>query len=286
MRQMAERPSAPPNESLKELRDRIDQAMAQIPTAPGVEVTETRWGDVGGLRCRPVDVTDPPTLVYFHGGGFRMGSSIAYQAFTSHLALELSAEVVVPDYRLAPEHPYPAALHDVVEVWNTLLADGHSPDRIVIAGDSAGGGLAASLVLTTTNRAVPAGLVCLSPWVDLQMSSDTYRLNRDSDRLFSRESADAAARLYLGTVDPADPLVSPVVGDWTSAPPALILVGGAEVLLGDSLDLARTMAVQGVDVELRVFAEMPHIWMTNHPAFPEAIRAIEAVAGFFGRVTS
>lgn len=215
-----------------------------------------------------------------------MGSSIAYRAFTSHLALELSAEVVVPDYRLAPEHPYPAAVHDAVEVWNTLLADGHSPDRIVIAGDSAGGGLAASLVLATTNRAVPAGLVCLSPWVDLQLTSVTYQLNRDSDRLFSRESADAAARLYLGMADPEDPLVSPVVGDWTSAPPALILVGGAEVLLGDSLDLARTMAVHGVDVELRVFAEMPHIWMTNHPAFPEAIRAVEAVADFFGHVTS
>lgn len=259
--------------------------MAQIPVAPGVDVTSTEWGNVRGLRCTPIGTESRAILLYLHGGGFRMGSSIAYRAFGSHLAHVLSAEVLIPDYRLAPEHPYPAALDDAVEVWRTLLSGRHAPERIVIAGDSAGGGLAASLVITAKRDGpLPAGLVCLSPWVDLRLTSDTFRTNHDSDRLFSVESARTAAQMYLAGVDPEDPLVSPVVADWSCAPPALVLVGGTEVLLGDSLALSRSMAIHGVDVELNVFSEMPHIWMTNYPAFPEAVRAVDLIASFCRRV--
>lgn len=286
MRAAAERPAPPADETLEQQRRRIDEAMSRIPLAAGIEAVESHWRGVSGLRCSPTDLDVTRTIVYFHGGGFRIGSSIAYRSFASHLARACSAHVIVPDYRLAPENPYPAALDDSLAVFDAVVESGTPASRIVVAGDSAGGGLAASVALRriSTDRA-PAGVACFSPWADLRIVASTYETNAERDLLFSRRSAETARSMYLGSTDPSDPSVSPVLGDWRGAPPCLVLAGGAEVLLGDALTLGGAMAMAGVDVDLHVFADMPHIWIMSHPAFPEAVRAVDLFAAFCRRVS-
>ena len=283
---MAARP-APAPASLDEQRARIDAAMGALPLAAGVVATELDADGVPLVECRPaVPSADSPTLVYLHGGGFRLASALAYRAYGSHLAAALGARVVLVDYRLAPEHPYPAALEDALAAIGWLVAQGADPKRIVVAGDSAGGGLAASVALRTIGHAhAPAAIVCCSPWVDLTVTAASYEANAATDLMFPRASAEAAAPLYLAGHDPTDPMVSPVFGAWTGAPPILIQVGDIESLLDDSRTLAERASRAGVDVTLRVYPEMPHVWQMSYPAFPEAIAAVEEIAGFVRRHT-
>lgn len=281
-------PSPPdPSITLEQKRAGIDAVMGQLPVAEGVVATDRRWGDVPVVEC--VADAGGPVVVYLHGGGFRMVSALAYRSFGSHLAKAMGARVVVVDYRLAPESPFPAALDDTLEVYEALLEDGVDPSRIVLAGDSAGGNLsaAATLALKDNDRPLPAGVICCSPWADLTNSAETYTSRAEADRLFSLQSATEASELYLPPgADRRNPLVSPVFGDWTGCPPALILVGDAEVLLDDSIALDRAMSAAGVDATLRVYPEMPHVWMTNYPAYPEAVEAVEEMAAFARRVTA
>ncbi|MCU0311084.1 MAG: alpha/beta hydrolase [Acidimicrobiales bacterium] len=286
---MAAAPPPPPDETVPEQRARIDAAMAQIPLAGGVTAREVTVGGVPAVECRPDDL-DPivaPVVLYLHGGGFRIASALAYRAYSSHLAAVIGARVVTVDYRLAPEHTYPAALDDTIAAYRALLDDGVAPGRLVVAGDSAGGGLAASLVLRARaeHLPAPAGVVCSSPWVDLTVTASSYVSNADTDRLFSGESATVAADMYLAGHDAEDPLASPVFGDWTGAPPMLVQVGDVEVLLDDALRLAARASAVGVDVDLHVEPEMPHIWPMSYPAFPEAVAAVEEIAEFVRRVT-
>ncbi|MCD9625554.1 alpha/beta hydrolase [Rhabdothermincola salaria] len=286
---MAAAPPPPPDETVEQQRARIDATMSQLPLADGVEAVETTVGGVAAIECRPGDLApDAPVVLYVHGGGFRIASALAYRAYTSHLAAVIDARVVSIDYRLAPEHAFPAALDDTVAAYVSLLDEGVPAGRIVVAGDSAGGGLAASLVPAARQRglALPAGTVCCSPWVDLTVTAASYVQNADVDRLFSAESASLAAGLYLAGHDPTDPLASPVFADWAGAPPMLIQVGDVEVLLDDALRLAATASDAGVDVTLTVAPEMPHIWPMSYPAFPEAVEAVEEIAAFVHRVTS
>ncbi len=284
---MAERPAPPPTDDIVEQRRRIDEAMAQLPLAEGVEAVPFVRGGVSGIECRPkVLPHDAPVVVYLHGGGFRIASALAYRAYGSHLASVIGARVLLVDYRLAPENPFPAAVDDSFAVWESLLADGFDAHRIVIAGDSAGGGLAASVLLhTLADGVVPAGVACFSPWVDLRVNGDTYESRAAVDKLFSREQALEASAAYLAGQDAADPIASPVLGDWKGAPPMLVMVGDAEVLLDDARALAAVATEAGVDVTLSVYDEMPHIWMMSYPAFPEAVKGVEEFAMFVHRVT-
>lgn len=297
---MAAAPPPPPDESLAQQRARIDAIMSQIPLAEGTAAAARTVGDVPAIECTPDgtpdgtpggtasdDSGDRPVVLYLHGGGFRIASALAYRAYASHLARAIGARVVVIDYRLAPEHPFPAALDDAVSAYSALLDEGVSPGDLVVVGDSAGGGLAASLVLDarTRNLPAPAGIVCCSPWVDLSVTAASYESNAATDRLFSRESATTAAAMYLAGHDPTDPLVSPVRGDWVGAPPMLIQVGDIEVLLDDARLLAERASDAGVDVTLHVEPEMPHIWPMSYPAFPEAVSAVDEIAAFVLRVT-
>lgn len=283
---MAARPVPPPPADIVEQRARIDDAMRQLPLAEGVVAEPFVRGGVSGIECRPADAgTDIPVVVYLHGGGFRIASAIAYRSYGSHLAAVLGARVLLVDYRLAPEHPFPAAVDDCFAVWESLLADGVDAGRVVIAGDSAGGGLAASLVLLAlADGVLPAGVICCSPWVDLTVTAETYASRADVDRMFSRESAEEAAPAYLGAHDPTDPLASPVFGDWSGAPPLLVLVGDGEVLLDDAHRLSQVARDAGVDVTLSVYPEMPHIWTMSYPAFPEAVDGVNEMASFLRRV--
>jgi acetyl esterase/lipase len=285
---MAARPIPPPPADITEQRSRIDEAMAQIPLAEGTVAEPFVRSGVPGIECRPVELADnAPILLYFHGGGFRIASALAYRSYGSHLAAVLGARVLLVEYRLAPEHKFPKAVDDCFAVWESLLAEGIDTGRIVIAGDSAGGGLAASVTMhALADGVLPAGVICCSPWVDLTITADTYDTNAESDKLFSRTSAEEAAPAYLGGADPMNPIASPLFGDWDGAPPLLILVGDAEVLLDDSRKLAEVAKAAGVDVTLSIYAEMPHIWTMSYPAFPEAVEGVTEIAEFVSRVSA
>ena len=285
---MAARPVPPPPADIAEQRSRIDEAMAQMPLAEGTVSEPFVRSGVAGIECRPVELADnAPILLYFHGGGFRIASALAYRSYGSHLAAVLGARVLLVEYRLAPEHKFPKAVDDCFAVWESLLAEGIDTGRIVIVGDSAGGGLAASVTMhALADGVLPAGVICCSPWVDLTITADTYDTNAESDKLFSRTSAEEAAPAYLGGADPMNPIASPLFGDWDGAPPLLILVGDAEVLLDDSRKLADVAKSAGVDVTLSVYPEMPHIWTMSYPAFPEAVEGVTEMAEFVSRVTA
>jgi len=285
---MAARPVPPPPADIAEQRSRIDEAMAQMPLAEGTVSEPFVRSGVAGIECRPVELADnAPIVLYFHGGGFRIASALAYRSYGSHLAAVLGARVLLVEYRLAPEHKFPKAVDDCFAVWESLLAEGIDTGRIVIAGDSAGGGLAASVTMhALADGVLPAGVICCSPWVDLTITADTYDTNAESDKLFSRTSAEEAAPAYLGGADPMNPIASPLFGDWDGAPPLLILVGDAEVLLDDSRKLAEVAKAAGVDVTLSIYPEMPHIWTMSYPAFPEAVEGVTEMAEFVSRVTA
>lgn len=279
---MAERPVPPPPANLQELRDRIDANMAGLPLAEGTEAVEV---DADGVACIEVRVVgsgpEAPVMVWYHGGGFRMASALAYRAYGSQLAKAIGGRVLLVDYRLAPENPFPAAVDDAEAAYRWVLAQGTDPGRVVIAGDSAGGGLTASVALRALAEGpVPAALVCCSPLVDLTASGATYDTNADVDKLWSRTSAEEAGALYLGDQDPNDPQASPAFGSWEGAPPMLIQVGSIETLLDDSNTLAEVASAAGVDVTLRVYDDMPHIWQMSYPAFPEAVAAVDELAAF------
>lgn len=225
------------------------------------------------------------TIVYFHGGGFRLGHPRMWAGFASRLALAAGMDVVVPDYGLAPEDPYPNALRQAAAAYEAALGGG---GPVVVGGDSAGGGLAASLAVACRSAGVPMPVAALliSPWVDLRVTASTYDSRAGTDTLFSRDAALEASAGYLQGVPADDPLVSPLLADLAGFPPAMVLAGGDEVLLEDSLELARRLALAGTSVELHVAAGEQHVWPSTEPATPAALAATARMGEFLRRCAS
>jgi acetyl esterase/lipase len=280
--------TAPAPASIAELRARIDASLGAVPLEPGVRERRLDAGGVPVIGLERGGGERDPVLLYFHGGGYRIGSAHAWRAYASRLAAAARARVLLVDYRLAPEHPFPAAVEDAVCAYRGLLSAGEAPARIVLGGDSAGGGLAAAalIALRRQDLPLPAGAACLSPWADLTNRAESYRTRAHSDRLFGHAQAEQAAALYLADHPASDPLASPLFGDWSGMPPLLIHAGDTEVLLDDATGLAQRARDAGVDVHLSVYPEMPHVWHLAYPAFPEAVRAVEELAGFVARVSA
>lgn len=262
--------------------------MGALPLAAGTTARDIDADGVPAILCERDGANDDVVFIYFHGGGYRIASALAYRSYGTHLASACRVRVLLVDYRLAPENKFPAAVDDAVASYRWVLAQGTSANRVVIGGDSAGGGLTAALLLSARDHGLPrpAGGVCLSPWVDLTNTAFTYETRADTDTMFSKSAADQAAGLYLDGHDPTDPLASPVFGDWSGIPPLLIQVGDVEVLLDDAARLADAARQAGVDVEHHVYAEMPHVWQLQYPAFPETVEAVDEIAAFIARVTS
>ncbi len=249
---------------------------------PGVAVGTTTLGGVECATCTP----DSPgaTVLYFHGGGYRMGAPAAWVGFTSAIAGEGGARVVAADYRLAPEYPFPAAVHDAVAAYDALL-DAGTGGPIVVGGDSAGGGLAVALAVACRAAGVepPSAVFALSPWVDLTIVAGTFTSNADTDQFFPLAAAHEAADVYLQGHDPRHPLASPLLADLAGFPPALLLVGGAETLLDDTLTLGAALAHAGASVETHVAAGMQHVWPMLFPELPESSAAVAAIGRFVRR---
>lgn len=238
----------------------------------GVPVTSIAGDNASGAR----------TFVYLHGGGFQIGSPHSHADLVARLAAASGATGLVIDYRLAPEHRYPAQIDDVVAVCAALEARGTEMSRVCFVGDSAGGNLAlaATIALRERGRPLPAGLVLLSPWVDLEMLGASYETRAKADPIHRRKMLANLARGYLGDADPASPLASPIAADLRGLPPMLIQVGDREVLLSDSETLAERARAAGVNVKLSVWPDMIHVFQQFPDDLAEARQAIEAIGAF------
>jgi acetyl esterase/lipase len=244
---------------------------------------------VGRPACRvstPSNRSDRVTL-YLHGGGYVMGSLATHAELMGRIARHTEAHVIGLDYRLAPEHPYPAAVDDAVAAYRWLLDQGIAARRIVIAGDSAGGGLSLATLLAARGDGLPlpAAAVLFSPWTDLTASGASVTSRRDADPMIGSDQLAPMAAIYAGSTPLAAPGVSPLFGDLRGLPPLLIQVGDNEVLLDDSTRLHERALAAGVDSTLRVFDGAFHVFQSV-PALPEAREALDQVGEFFKSVMS
>jgi phosphinothricin tripeptide acetyl hydrolase len=268
--------------SITERRAQYDRAERVFPTPPDVKVEAVMAPRRPAERLTPPGARADAVLFYLHGGGYVIGSPRSHRHLAAALARAAGTRALLLDYRLAPEHPFPAALDDAVAAYEWLLADGIAPDRIVIAGDSAGGGLTVATLVALRDRGLPrpAGGVCISPWVDLTNSAPSYRSKAAVDPIVTLEGIAQLTQAYLGSTDPKLPLVSPLYADLRGLPPLLIHVGSDEVLLDDALGLAARAREAGVDVTVREWPAMIHVWHWFQPMLDEADRAIAEIGGF------
>src|SRR5438477_12563647 len=214
------------------------------------------------------------TILYFFGGGFVLGSPDTRRKTAGHLALAAKARVLAPNYRLAPEHPFPAAIDDAVQAYQWLLDHGGEPSKTVMAGDSAGGGLAVSTAIALRDRHLPmcAGIVAISPWADLTCSGESMTSRAAADIECTRSGLLEMAGLYMDGADPSQPLASPVFADFAGLPPLLCIVGGDEILLDDSICLVRSAGTGGIDATLFIAAGMQHVFRSGPAHFPKQTR--------------
>lgn len=226
-------------------------------------------------------------MLYLHGGGYIMGSCHSHRLLAAALAQATGARVLVLDYRLAPEHPFPAALEDAQAAYRWLVTTGIKPEHIVLAGDSAGGGLALStlLALRDAGQQLPAKAILLSPWTDLSVSGASYVTRAERDFMITRDYLLAEAHTYLGEQDPRTPLASPVYADLHGFPPLLIQVGSDEILLDDATRVAESAQQAGVAVTLDIIEGMWHVWHAAAAVryFPEGKAAFDQIADFVRR---
>lgn len=223
------------------------------------------------------------TLIYLHGGGYKMGSLASHHDLMVRLSRAADCRVLGVDYRLLPEHRFPEPLVDVLAVYDWLLGQSYEPAQLALAGDSAGGGLAAAtlLALREKNQPLPACAVLLSPWTDLSASGDSYESRAATDPIHQRPMILALAEQYLGEGgDPRTPLASPLFGDLSGLPPLLLQVGDRETGLDDSTQFAAKARAAGVNVELQVWPQMIHVFQQFAEELPEAREAIERIGAF------
>ena len=226
-------------------------------------------------------------VLYLHGGGYIIGSVRTHRVLMAGLSKASGARVLGLEYRLAPEHPFPAPVEDAVAAYRWLLAEGYDAAKIAVAGDSAGGGLTVSVMvqLRYLGLPMPGAAVCFSPWVDLEGIGESMIANAEIDPMVQQEGLAFMAQLYLDGCDPRAPLAAPLYADLRGLPPALIQVGSAETLLDDSTRLAENARAAGGDVELDVWEDMIHVWHLFAPMLPEGREALAQAGEFIQRHT-
>ena len=255
----------------------------------GIRVSPANVGGVPGewVEASEANPGAKPVLVYLHGGGYFACSAESHRPITVAFARE-GFRVLAPDYRLAPENQFPAAVDDAVAAYRGLLGEGYSPNYIVAAGDSAGGGLVVSLLLALREAGapLPSGAALFSPWTDLAATGESIRKNADRCAMFHGPDIGLSARYYLGETDPRNPIASPIYADLAGLPPLLIHVGADEVLLDDSTRLAERARSAGVRVELKIWPVVPHAWQLAVGKVPEAGQSLRESAAFLRGLVS
>lgn len=274
----------PPSDSLTvaERRAQYERAEKVFPTPPEVKVERVSAPVAPAEWLRPPGAVAGRVVLYLHGGGYVIGSPRSHRHLAAAIAAAGQASALLLDYRLAPEHPYPAAVDDATAAYRWLLEQGVAPGHVVVGGDSAGGGLtvATLLALRDARLPLPAGGICISPWVDLTFSGASYRTRAAVDPIVKRPGIDEMARAYLGATAAQTPLASPLFADLRGLPPLLIHVGSDEVLLDDAVQLADRAKTAGVDATLEVWDRMIHVWHWFLPMLDEAQGAVDGIGRF------
>lgn len=268
---------------LEKQREAYDAVSALYPLDPEVHVEHADIEGSSGEWVSWGEVDEERGVVYFHGGGYVIGSPTSHRELAARISKATGARVLVVDYPLAPEHKFPAALEGARQAFRWVLARGFAPSKVALAGDSAGGGLAVAtvLALAEVHDMLPGALVCLSPWVDLTQGGGSITERASIDPLVTKEMLDYDTELYLpqGT-DPKDPLISPIFGDLSVLPPTLVQVGTLEVLYDDATRLVEKAKASGVDARLSEYEGAFHVFQQMAARTPEATAALEEIGTF------
>ena len=273
--------------SIEEQRAVFDRLTSQFQPAEDVRCERVDAGGVPGEWITTPEAAHERAIYYLHGGGYVMGSMNTHREMISRLSRAAGARALAIEYRLAPENPFPAAVEDSTAAYRWLLSTGVDPARLVIAGDSAGGGLtvATLVALRDAGAPLPAAAVCLSPWVDMEGLGESMTTRAEADPMIQRESLLQTAKAYLGDVHVRTPLAAPLYADLRGLPPLLIQVGTAEMLLDDATRLAERAKSAGVDVALEVWDDMFHVWQFFAGMLPEGQQAIDRIGEFIRKHT-
>lgn len=274
-------PDAPPP-TIEEQRAGFDGMGDLMPPPEGTTHEDFKIGDMDARLVSAEGAGKQRTMLYLHGGGYVIGSIRSHYGLAGRLSEASDASVLQIDYRMAPENPFPAAIDDALSAYRWLLDEGHAAGSIVIAGDSAGGGLtiATLVAIKDAGLATPAAGICMSPWVDLEGLGESMTTKADVDPLVQKDGLLNWAGLYLGDADPRTPLAAPLYADLSGLPPLLIQVGTAETLLDDARRLYEKAVAAGVDTCLEEWDDMIHIWHFFAPMLSDGRKAISRIAEF------
>ena len=267
----------PFDSDVSEQRRLLRELASAQPLPPGVTVTAAALGGVPAAEIT-IDGTEPRHVVlYFHGGVYVLGAAAQAAGLAAQIGRRTRATVISVDYRLAPEHPYPAAVDDALAAYQALLLAGTDPSDIAFAGESAGGGLAVATLVNARDHGLPlpAAAYLMSPYADLTLSGASMEAKRAADPLFTPQAFPARVADYIAGHDPALPLISPVFADLSGLPPLIIQAGTHEVLLDDAIRLARQAAVGDVAVILDITPGVPHVFQAYYAILDEAAAALD-----------
>lgn len=272
----------PKNETVAEMRLGLERLGSRVKPPPSVKIERT-W--VEGLQAdwlTPAGAPPDARLLYLHGGGYIVGSFASHRGLVGHLAAACRLRTLMPEYRLAPENPFPAALDDALAVYRRLLDEGVAPHRLVLGGESAGGGLTLATLFALRDRGLPlpAAAFALSPWTDLAGTGDSLRSRARQDPWLDPQGVPTTAAYYAGDDSLTNPLISPLYGDFAGLPPLLIHAGDYEILLDDSVRVAAKARAAGVDVTLRVWDGMWHVFQSLAARVPEARQSVEEIGAW------
>ncbi|CDN57922.1 Putative acetyl-hydrolase (plasmid) [Neorhizobium galegae bv. officinalis bv. officinalis str. HAMBI 1141] len=266
-----------------EARPMFDAMFAATPAAADVRVEAATVGGIAGFWVRPANARPSARILYLHGGGYVLGSAQALAHFAGQIAVRVGADAFVPDYRLAPEHPFPAAIDDAVAAYRGLVAEGE--EGIAVVGDSAGGGLTLTLLSIlaadkTGGMVQPVGAAVMSPWTDLALTGDSFETRAEADPIFTRGVLQGFSDMYLQGEDATQPKASPLYAPLAGLPPVRIDVGDNEVLLSDSIRYTEQAQAAGVEVTLAVWEGMPHVFQSSLGQFLAAEQSLNAIGDF------
>jgi acetyl esterase/lipase len=267
----------PPGSSVDEQRRLLRELLSAQPLPPDVTVTADALGGVRTAEITVDGVEPRDVVLYFHGGVYVMGDAFLAAELASQVGRRTHAKVISVDYRLAPEHPYPAAVDDALAAYEALLHDGVAASDIALAGESAGGGLAIATLVNARDHGLPlpAAAFVMSPYADLTLAGTTMETRREVDPLLSRDLLQPRVTDYTAGHDPSLGLISPVFADLAGLPPVIIQAGTHEVLLDDALRLAQQAATADVEVTLDITPRVPHVFQAYHPILDEAAAALD-----------
>ena len=275
----------PENFTLEEIRSAFEEMARFFSSSEDAEIEPVNIDGIPGEFVKGFKNRSSSTIMYLHGGGYGSGSLNTHRTLAYNLSKTSGFQVLLVDYRLAPEYPFPAAIEDSIKAYRWLQQNGVSAERIGIAGDSAGGGLALATCITLrkNQEQLPSAVVCISPWTDLAAQGKSFQTKGTVDPICSQFMIEFFRNLYIQKGDLCNPLASPLYADLTGLPPLFIQVGTEEILLDDSIRLAEKAKQCGVETELKIWEKMIHVWHLFAPSLSEGQDAIAEVANFFNK---